>query len=117
MRSRLVAKDPPKAYVKKPYRWPDGPLDEERARRDGVLPALRMLQQAALAVRDKRKQQTQEALSFKAQVYKDAVNRLERGGAWIDLSVFSAIVAAADLRVVVYDPKDSDLVRKRQDPR
>ena len=110
-----MAKEPPKRYVPKPYRWPDGAIDERAARRDGLLPVLRLLQQAALEVRQKRGAIPQEALSMRAQLYKDAVNRLERGGAWIDLSTFAAIVEAARLRVAVFDPDEYELRRKKRD--
>ena len=44
----------PAHYVKAPRRWPDGDLDEDMARADGRLMLLRVLIDAALAVRAAR---------------------------------------------------------------
>jgi hypothetical protein len=103
----------PRDYVRKPRRWPDGPIDRAAAVADNRFAVLQLLRDAALNVREARTHLgmdvlTQEALSRRANLYDDAVNRLERGGAWVDLNTLVSILDAAGLRLEVVDAQTGE---------
>lgn len=96
----------PADYVVRPLRWPDGPIDEVRAVEDGRLGLLRFLREAALQVRAARGGLAHERLAQRASVYEDAVSRLERGTAWLDVETLLRLFEVLEFDVVISPSSD-----------